>query len=143
MALWITDSDPIELRPNATDDDLQAIIRAVYRQVLGNAHVMESERLASAESYFKNGDITVRGFVRAVAQSDRYRALFFDNSYAYRYIELNFKHLLGRAPHVLYPRHVGNRVPECGAQRGREGKGHDRVRPGGPLSPRCRRDGLA
>ena len=35
MALWITDSDPIELRPNATEDDLQGVIRAVYKQVLG------------------------------------------------------------------------------------------------------------
>lgn len=98
MALWITDSDPIELRPNATEDDLQGVIRAVYKQVLGNAHVMESERLTAAESQLRNGDITVRGFVRAVAQSERYRSLFFENSYAYRYIELNFKHLLGRAP---------------------------------------------
>ena len=98
MALWITDCDPIELRPNATEDDLQIVIRAVYRQVLGNAHVMESERLAAAESQLRNGEITVRGLVRAVAQSDLYRALFFDNSYAYRFIELNFKHLLGRAP---------------------------------------------
>ncbi|NET32754.1 MAG: photosystem I reaction center subunit XII [Cyanothece sp. SIO1E1] len=98
MALWITDSDPTELRPNATEADLQVVIRAVYKQVLGNAHVMESERLTEAESQLRNGDITVRGFVRAVAQSERYRSLFFDNSYAYRYIELNFKHLLGRAP---------------------------------------------
>ena len=98
MALWIADSDPIELRPEATEDDLQGVIRAVYKQVLGNAHVMESERLILAESLLRNGDITVRGFVGAVAQSERYRSLFFDNSYAYRYIELNFKHLLGRAP---------------------------------------------
>ena len=98
MALWITSCDPIELRPNATEDDLQIVMRAVYRQVLGNAHVMDSERLASAESQLKNGEMTVRGFVRAVAQSDLYRSLFFDNSYAYRCIELNFKHLLGRAP---------------------------------------------
>ena len=98
MALWITDCDPVELRPNATEDDLQLVIRAVYKQVLGNAHVMESERLTAAESQLRNGEITVRGFVRAVAQSDLYRALFFDNSYAYRSVELNFKHLLGRAP---------------------------------------------
>ena len=98
MSLWITDCDLIELRPNATEDDLQIVIRAVYRQVLGNVHVMESERLAAAESQLRNGEITVRGFVRAVAQSSLYRALFFENSSAYRCVELNFKHLLGRAP---------------------------------------------
>jgi phycoerythrin-associated linker protein len=98
MALWIADVDAVELHPNATEDDLQTVIRAVYRQVLGNQHVMESQRLDSAESMLRNGDLTVRGFVRAVAQSDLYQSLFFDTSSPYRFIELNFKHLLGRAP---------------------------------------------
>jgi phycoerythrin-associated linker protein len=59
---------------------------------------MESQRLTSAESLLRNGDITLRGFVREIAQSDLYRALFFETSSAYRFIELNCKHLLGRAP---------------------------------------------
>ena len=98
MALWVTNAVPVELRPNATEDDLQTVIRAVYKQVLGNQHVMETQRLTSAESLLRDGDITVRGFVRAVAQSELYRSLFFESSSAYRFIELNFKHLLGRAP---------------------------------------------
>ncbi len=98
MALWVTNAVPVELRPNATEDDLQTVIRAVYKQVIGNQHVMESQRLTSAESLLRDGDITVRGFVRAVAQSELYRSLFFESSSAYRFIELNFKHLLGRAP---------------------------------------------
>lgn len=98
MALWVTNAVPVELRPNATEDDLQMVIRAVYKQVLGNQHVMESQRLISAESQLRDGDITVRGFVRAVAQSALYRSLFFESASAYRFIELNFKHLLGRAP---------------------------------------------
>lgn len=97
MALWI-EAESLELRPNPSQDDLQAVIRAVYRQVLGNAHVMESQRLTNAESQLQNGDITVKGFVRAVAQSDLYRSRFFETSSPYRFIELNFKHLLGRAP---------------------------------------------
>lgn len=97
MALWI-EAESVELRPNATEDDLQAVIRAVYRQVLGNAHVMDNQRLISAESQLRNGDITVKDFVRAVAQSDLYRSLFFETSSPYRFVELNFKHLLGRAP---------------------------------------------
>ncbi len=98
MALWLTDADPVELRPNASEEDLQTVIRAVYKQVLGNSHIMESERLTSAESLLRNGDITVKEFVRAVAQSDLYRSLFFATSSPYRLVELNFKHLLGRAP---------------------------------------------
>ncbi len=98
MALWVADAEIVELRPNATEEDLQAVIRAVYKQVLGNAHVMDSQRLSSGESLLRNGDVTVRGFVRLVAQSELYRSKFFENSSPYRFIELNFKHLLGRAP---------------------------------------------
>ena len=97
MSLWI-ETESVELRNNATEDDLQAVIRAVYRQVLGNAHVLDNQRLTSAESQLRNGDITVRGFVRAVAESGLYRSLFFETSSPYRFVELNFKHLLGRAP---------------------------------------------
>ncbi|NEQ44144.1 MAG: photosystem I reaction center subunit XII [Leptolyngbya sp. SIOISBB] len=98
MSLWIQDTDTLELRPNATEDDLQAIIRAAYKQVFGNVQPTESQRLTSAESYFRNGDLSVKGFVRAIAMSERYRSLFFETSSPYRFIELNFKHLLGRAP---------------------------------------------
>jgi phycoerythrin-associated linker protein len=97
MALWI-ETESVELRPNASEEDLQGVIRAVYRQVLGNAHVLDSQRLTSAESQLRNGDITVREFVRAVAQSELYRSRFFETSSPYRFIELNFKHFLGRAP---------------------------------------------
>ena len=115
MALWVADAEIVELRPNASEDDLQAVIRAVYKQVLGNVHVMESQRVDSGESLLRNGDITVRGFVRLVAQSELYRSLFFETSSPYRFIELNFKHLLGRAPgdqteiaaHVLTYREQG------------------------------------
>jgi len=31
--------DAVKLRSNATEDDLQVVIRAAYRQVLGNAHM--------------------------------------------------------------------------------------------------------
>jgi phycoerythrin-associated linker protein len=97
MALWVS-NEPIELRENATEDDLQTVIRSAYRQVLGNHHVMESQRVTSAESQLRNGDITVREFVRRVANSALYQSLFFDDVSAYRFVEVNCKHLLGRAP---------------------------------------------
>lgn len=89
----------VELRPNWTDDDVQAVIRATYRQVLGNDHIMQSERLISAESLLRQGKIAVRGFVRALAQSELYREKFFYPNFQVRFIELNYKHLLGRAPY--------------------------------------------
>lgn len=92
------DSDRVEMCPGCSADDKEIVIKAVYKQVLGNAYVMESERLSVPESQLKNGDISVREFVRQVAKSDLYRSRFFDSCPRYRAIELNFKHLLGRAP---------------------------------------------
>jgi phycocyanin-associated rod linker protein len=93
------DTPKVELRSVKTEDDIQAVIWAAYRQVLGNDHLMQSERLTSAESLLRQGQITVRDFVRAIAQSELYRVKFFYPNYQIRFIELNFKHLLGRAPY--------------------------------------------
>jgi phycocyanin-associated rod linker protein len=92
-------AERIELRPNWTDDDVNAVIRAAYRQVLGNEHIMQSERLTSAESLLRQGQITVRDFVRTLAQSELYRSKFFYPNFQVRFIELSYKHLLGRAPY--------------------------------------------
>lgn len=92
------ETPPVEWVPGRSDDEAESYIRAVYRQVLGNAYVMESERLTVPESQFKLGELSVRDFVRAVAKSELYRSRFFTNCPRYRAIELNFRHLLGRAP---------------------------------------------
>lgn len=90
---------PVELRSGWEEGDVQAVITAAYRQVFGNDHVMRSERLTSAESLLRRGDISVRDFVRALAQSELYRNKFFYSMPQVRFIELNHKHLLGRAPY--------------------------------------------
>lgn len=92
------DTCPIELRSGASEEEIETVIRAAYRQVLGNAYVMTSERLVVPESKLKRGEISVREFVRQVALSELYRSRFFEDCPPYRSIELNFKHLLGRAP---------------------------------------------
>ncbi len=91
-------AQPVELRPDWTQQDADIIIRAVYRQVIGNDYIMESERLKGAESLLSNGSISVREFVRTVAKSELYKKKFFHNNFQTRVIELNYKHLLGRAP---------------------------------------------
>ncbi|MEO1519634.1 MAG: phycobilisome linker polypeptide [Cyanobacteria bacterium J06633_2] len=90
---------PLELRENSSEADINAVILATYRQVLGNDHLMQFERLTSAESLLRQGYIRVRDFVRAIALSELYKEKFFYNSPQVRFIELNFKHLLGRAPY--------------------------------------------
>jgi phycoerythrin-associated linker protein len=82
----------------SSDNDKAALIRSVYQQVLGRQYVMESERLDGPESLFRRGYLSVREFVRQVAKSGLYRDRFFTNCNPYRFIELNHKHLLGRAP---------------------------------------------
>ncbi|MGB3137956.1 MAG: phycobilisome linker polypeptide [Nodosilinea sp.] len=93
------ESVQVELRPNWAKDDVEAVIRAAYRQVFGNQYIMASERNTSAESLLRQGDISVRDFVRALALSDLYRDKFFLSGPQNRFIELNYKHLLGRAPY--------------------------------------------
>ena len=95
------ETPPIEMLPGRSEEEVESIIRAIYRQILGNAYVMESERAAIPESQFKRGELSVREFVRAVAKSDLYRSRFFETCPRYRFIELNFKHFLGRAPDGL------------------------------------------
>ncbi len=95
------ETPPLEWVPGRSGEEAESIIRAVYRQVLGNAYVMESERLTVAESQFKLGEFSVREFVRAVAKSELYQSRFFTSCARYRSIELNFRHLLGRAPRDL------------------------------------------
>ena len=95
------ETDPIEAIPGQRADEQEAIIRAIYRQILGNAYVMESERATVAESQFKRGELSVREFVRAIAKSDLYSSRFFETTPRYRFIELNFKHFLGRTPRDL------------------------------------------
>lgn len=93
------DAPKVELRPNPTKEDVEMVIRAVYRQLLGNDYLMKSERLTSAESLLRDGKTTVQDFVRSVAKSELYKSKFFYNSFQTRVIELNYKHLLGRAPY--------------------------------------------
>jgi phycocyanin-associated rod linker protein len=47
----------------------------------------------------RQGSITVREFVRAVAKSELYKNKFFYPNSNQRFAELNFKHLLGRPPY--------------------------------------------
>lgn len=110
----MTSSTALELWPTSGLDEIQTIIRAVYKQVLGNAHVMDSERLVTAESQLCDRSITVREFVRWVAKSEFYRSRYFESCAPYRFVELNFLHLLGRAPQDQ--REVSEHIVRCVAE---------------------------
>jgi len=110
----MSSSTVLELWPSSGLEETQTIIRAVYKQVLGNPHVMESERLITAESQLCDRSITVREFVRAVAKSEFYRTRYFESCAPYRFVELNFLHLLGRAPQDQ--REVSEHIVRCVAE---------------------------
>ena len=74
------------------------IIRAAYRQVFGTRYLMELDVQPTIEALFINGDLTVQGLITALAQSETYRRLYLEANSPYRFVELNFKHLLGRPP---------------------------------------------
>lgn len=99
LGLDAFDGTKVELRPDWSESDLQGIFRATYKQVLGNEYIMKAERLTSAESLLRQGNLTVRDFVRAVALSELYKKKFFLPNNNQRFVELNFKHLLGRPPY--------------------------------------------
>ncbi len=92
------ESQPVKLFDGTSVEELELVIRAAYKQVFGNAHLMESQRLVTAESKLKDGQLTIKDFIRELAKSDLYRSLFFENCSNIRAVELNFKHLLGRTP---------------------------------------------
>ncbi len=94
-----TEQQPVEMRPNASNDNAQGVIYAAYRQVLGNDYLMRSERLVGLESLVTSGALSVRDFVRSLAKSDLYKTKFLYPNFQTRVIELNIKHLLGRAPY--------------------------------------------
>ncbi|CAN8067181.1 unnamed protein product [Agarophyton chilense] len=91
---------PKVLYSNSSEDDRETQMRAAYRHVFGNAYLMEEERkeLAVPESQYKAGNISAREFVRALAKSNAYKTRFLEGASQFRFIELNFMHLLGRAP---------------------------------------------
>jgi len=94
-------SQPLTLATQANIDleHSNIVIQRIYKQVFGNRHLMELDTNKSLEALFINGDLTVQGFVTALAQSETYKKLFFTTNSPYKFVELNFKHLLGRAPH--------------------------------------------
>ena len=78
-----------------TESSTQAVINAVYVQVLGNAGYA-GERRGSDEARLENGDISLREFVRCVARSDAFRRRYWSGLYITKAIEVIHRRLLGR-----------------------------------------------
>ncbi len=75
-------------------------IAALYIQVmdLSNGQIPDEFRRSDLESKLRNGEISIRDFVTALASSEAYIARFYTPYPNTKAIEFLFRHLLGRAP---------------------------------------------
>jgi phycobilisome core-membrane linker protein len=78
-----------------TEASTQAVINAVYVQVLGSAGY-EGDRIKVEEIKLENGDLSLREFVRQVARSKAFRRRYWSNLYLTKAIEVMHRRLLGR-----------------------------------------------
>ncbi|MBD2437025.1 phycobilisome rod-core linker polypeptide [Nostoc sp. FACHB-110] len=88
------------LTDGSTQAERQLIINAAYRQVLDvfSGQVPDYYRRSELDSKLRNGEISVREFVRELASSEIYRKRFYTPYPNTKVIEYLFRHLLGRAP---------------------------------------------
>lgn len=98
LAIDAVEGKKVELRPNWSEDDLRQVFRTAYEQVFGRQGTYATKEFTSAESLLRNGKINVRQFIKVLAKSELYKECFFYSNSQGRFIELNYKHLLGRAP---------------------------------------------
>jgi phycobilisome core-membrane linker protein len=78
-----------------TEASTQAVINAVYVQVLGTAGYA-GERNKVEEIKLENGDISLREFIRQVARSKAFRRRYWSGLYITKAIEIIHRQLLGR-----------------------------------------------
>ena len=74
--------------------DLDTLIEAAYRQLFFHAFAVDRE--STLESQLRNGNISVRDFVRGLLLSDTYRRSFYELNNNYRFVEQTVQRVLGR-----------------------------------------------
>lgn len=74
--------------------DMDTLIEAAYRQIFFHAFAADRERFL--ESQLRNGQITVRDFIRGLVLSDTYRRSFYELNSNYRFVEQTVQRVLGR-----------------------------------------------
>lgn len=78
-----------------SETSTQAVIRAIYLQVIGFIPY-SGQRQTVAEIKLENGDISVREFVRILAKSPTFRDRYWTKLYVCKAIEYTHRRLLGR-----------------------------------------------
>jgi phycobilisome rod-core linker protein len=73
------------------------LIEAAYRQMF--FHAFAYDREAFLESQLRNGQITVREFIRGLALSNTFTGSFYNLNSNYKFVEHCVNKILGRAPY--------------------------------------------
>ena len=87
------------MKPGLGTIEKKDVITAAYRQVFErDIKRAYSQDISDLESKVKNGEISMKEFIRRLAKSPLYRKQFFEPFINSRALELAFRHILGRGP---------------------------------------------
>ncbi|NJK60917.1 MAG: phycobilisome linker polypeptide [Oscillatoriales cyanobacterium SM2_1_8] len=94
--------EPMVLSRKSTPEERDRALRRLYEWVLERQpYDAEHMALAALEKDFRTGKIGVRHFLEKLATSDLYLEHFYFPYSNLKFVELCFKHFLGRAPHNM------------------------------------------
>lgn len=87
------------MKPGLSFTEKDAVVKAAYRQIFERDITRAySQGISYLESKVKNGEISMKEFVRRLCKTPLYRKQFFEPFINSRALELAFRHILGRAP---------------------------------------------
>ncbi len=87
------------MKTGLSELEKQSVIKAAYRQIFERDITRAyNQSISYLESQVKNGDISMKEFVRRLCKSPLYRQQFFEPFINSRALELAFRHILGRGP---------------------------------------------
>jgi hypothetical protein len=90
---------PTTVSRKSSVEERKTALYQIYRQVLQRQpYVHECKVLAKAEKDFLTDKIGVKRFLKELGRSEVYLNAFYHNSSNMKFLELCFKHFLGRAP---------------------------------------------
>ena len=80
-----------------SDQDIDSIIWAAYRQIFSEHLILASYKQTALESQLRNRAITLRDFIRGLGKSEVYRTQVGETNSNYRLVDITLKRFLGRA----------------------------------------------
>lgn len=79
-----------------SSSEMEDLIWAAYRQVFSEHETLKFNRQITLESRFRNGSITVRGFIAELAKSERFYRMVVEVNNNYRLVQVCLRRFLGR-----------------------------------------------